>query len=184
MLDCALTLLLLPPVAMFQLSRALTVDTQLSTLMQAALPSSLYPPPLLQHSSAPHAPAAAAAAASSSSSLPKSTIMHIEGVATKAERAAQQSARTEDALKPAEPTTPTEEELQELEVDEQLERASVQKARVKFTAKAKNHEALRLRLVKARQQFEAATAKRKEKRRLELIESKRQAALQRQRSED
>jgi hypothetical protein len=108
---------------------------------------------------------------------------HIESTATKAEREASRIAAAESALH--EPHTPTEEELQELEVDVMLGRAEVEKARARFTAKARNHESQRILLAKSRQRFEAAATARREQNKRRLMEERsRKLALRRQLSEE
>lgn len=78
----------------------------------------------------------------------------------------------------------TEEELEQMEVDEQIAEAGMEKLRHKFKAKARELNEIRLRLAHARRKFEEEKKKQKEARKQKLLEEKRKLILQRQRSEE
>jgi hypothetical protein len=105
--------------------------------------------------------------------IPRELLTHIQSEATKTER---QAARIASWQQPSsEPTTPSEEDLLSLTVDEELARESVQEARAHFTAKAQHYESLRLRLEKARKKFNISIESRRETRRREMMAARRAA---------
>jgi hypothetical protein len=152
------------------LARESTTDVlaqQLSTSVN------LFPPP----------PIAAAAAAAAAPPVPPTLHPHvlsnIERSSTKLQNAAQREAQMA-ALQQAEPTTPTEEELEQLEVEEIHAAQTLEQAKTRFKAKARQHEELRVRLAKSRQKFEGSVARRKQERMRALLAQR----MQRQRSEE
>jgi hypothetical protein len=74
----------------------------------------------------------------------------------------------------------TEEELEQLEVEEIHAAQTLEKAKARFKAKARQHEELRARLAKSRQKFEGSVARRKQERMRVLLAQR----MQRQRSEE
>jgi hypothetical protein len=145
--------------------------------MQASAPPSfplLFPPSLF--------PAPAAAAPTHD---PLSIEHSLQSVAGKLQKETQRSVLAQ-AVMMEEPTTPTEEALEQMEADEMIAQATAEKARTRFIAKARKHEELRVRLAHARRKMEKAKAKQKEERMRHLMHEKRTAAalLARQVSED
>ncbi len=135
----------------------------------------LAPPPALFSVHARTVPPVAVAAPT----LHPHVLTNIEEQSTKLQRAAQRDAQAA-LLQQAEPTTPTEEELELLQVEEIHASQTLEKAKSRFKAKARQHEELRARTLISRQRFEASVARKKQERMRALL----QLRMQRQQSEE
>ena len=152
------------------LLRGMTTDTHLSNLLHVALPAQLYP-------SAAVPAASAVAAAPASFPLDSIVATTVDTQTTKLQRTAQRAAADEAFLQP-ELLEPTEDDIEQLEVEQMIASSALDKARTRFRAKAQLHESLRLRLIRAQQTFNAKKAAR-----MKVMMEKRNA-LQRQTSEE
>jgi hypothetical protein len=171
------------------LSRESTTDV-LASQFSAAANLNLLPPSYPALPSLPVAAAAAAAAALPVAAAPAAAtpipptlhphiLSNIERSSTKLQNAAQREAQMA-ALQQAEPTTPTEEEMEQMEADEIHAAQTLDKAKTRFKAKARQHEELRVRVARMRQRFEGSVARRKQERMRALLAQR----MQRQRSEE
>lgn len=164
-------------------------DLSLANLLHASFPQhppshQLAPPTLFAHPVQHMTPLPVLPMAHSHRHATPTTMMNLtantlQGIAKRAIADGQAAAHADLTLH--EPTTPTQEEMEEMEAEEQIAMATVEKVKQRYSMKLRTVEELRVRIRHARMKFDTKQKKEKEKR---MVAHRNKMRMQRQISDE